>query len=111
MRKIPSTSSRVASGSYAIPMPIPSAPSSSPRRTRSRICARSASVDARSTARSCGSSVPVSCITRMRAGNSPELAPKLISAFPSRAAYQEATGETPTSISSAVVTPSRALSR
>ena len=44
--------------------------------------APSAGVAARSTARSRGSSVPLSCMTAMRAGRSPLEAPKLMRAFP-----------------------------
>ena len=51
----------------------------------------------------------MSCITAIRAGMCPELAPKLMSDFPARAAYHSGTGDTPTSSSSAVVTPSIAL--
>ena len=99
--------------SYAMPMPIPSAPSSNPRPEQlADLPALVLGVAARSTALSRGSSLPVSCITAMRAGNSPagraEVDQRL--ALPA-ARYQAATGETPTSISSAVVTPSRALKR
>src|ERR1019366_3392649 len=58
-----------------------------------------------------GASLPLSCITYMRAGMCPDVAPKLINACPSRARYHSGTGETPTSISSAVVPPSLALKR
>ncbi len=51
----------------------------------------------------------MSCMTAIRAGMCPELAPKLISDLPARAAYHSSTGDTPTSSSSAVVTPSIAL--
>ena len=47
----------------------------------------------------------------MRAGMCPTVAPKLIRERPSRSAYHARTGETPTSISRAVVTPSLALNR
>ena len=94
-----------------MPMPIPSAPSSSPRLTSAIVSRCSSGVAARVTALSRGSRVPESCITAMRAGRWPEVAPKFTSALPSRARYHSGTGETPTSISSAVVTPSMALKR
>jgi len=90
-------------------MPMPTPPSSRSRRTIASIAVCSSGVAARFIAASRGSRPPLSFITAMRAGMWPALAPKWTSDLPSRALYHSPTGETPTSSSSAVVTPSIAL--
>ena len=79
-------SARVACGTYAMPMPDAQRAFVQPAAARVRRISRcSPGVAARSRRYRAAASVPQSCITAMRAGMCPAVAPKLIGALPSRA--------------------------